>query len=460
MKNKTLVMFLIIALLGFGWYQMIFSSSNTKNQYNELISEGDKDYKAELYQKAYLKYKEAIKVKVDREAQDKLLDSYEKYLTIDKGDATVLAYIDEIQAAINNFPKEAKYYELIMKNYIANRNFDSAMHAYNASVDNKVSTDKINSMYEDIKYSNGVTGTSFKNYFEENAGYYLVESFENVEFLKASDGESTKKSYKYAAPINKDGLYPAFTDDLDEIKVINKDNIIVRKIKVKAKSFGSISGDILSVYDGKAYSFINLDGKKIAGGFKKVSIFQAGKAFFQNDKGLWGMIDTEGKVVIDPKFEDVKLDDKGVYTDGRVVIVKEKGQYKLMDAKVEKEVSNARFEDMDIAKGDLIAFKKGENWGFVDVEGKVKIEPSYSKAKSFSNGLAAVKRGMYWGYIDLKENLVSDFTYEDAGYYNKFGTAAVKISEGRFNLLKFNFPDTIAKEYKKIKEDENKQEKN
>src|SRR6185437_220969 len=51
------------------------------------------------------------------------------------------------------------------------------------------------------------------------------------------------------------------------------------------------------------------------------------------------------------------------------------------------------------------AVKKGNNWGYIDIYGKLQIPFNLEKANSFSEGLANIKYANHWGYIDKKGNL-------------------------------------------------------
>ena len=60
------------------------------------------------------------------------------------------------------------------------------------------------------------------------------------------------------------------------------------------------------------------------------------------------------------------------------------------------------------------AVKKGNNWGYIDTTGKVRIPFNMEKEGSFQEGIANVKYGNYWGYIDKKGNWVVQPQYDNA----------------------------------------------
>lgn len=64
---------------------------------------------------------------------------------------------------------------------------------------------------------------------------------------------------------------------------------------------------------------------------------------------------------------------------------------------------------------ELIAFKDGEKWGFVNWEGEIVINPQFSEAHNFSEGLAVVanKSGEF-GYVDEEGSIVISQQYLEA----------------------------------------------
>jgi len=59
-------------------------------------------------------------------------------------------------------------------------------------------------------------------------------------------------------------------------------------------------------------------------------------------------------------------------------------------------------------------------------KGEWVIEPSFDKARAFSNGLAPVMKDKKWGYINEKGEQVVDFQFKDAEIFSADGLAPVK----------------------------------
>jgi hypothetical protein len=81
----------------------------------------------------------------------------------------------------------------------------------------------------------------------------------------------------------------------------------------------------------------------------------------------------------------------------------------------------------------LAAVRKssGFNYGYIDKEGNIVIEPEFNFAGDFINGLARIKMGEKeggWGYINKEGKRVIPARYDFALQYSE-GLAAVKIGE-------------------------------
>lgn len=115
----------------------------------------------------------------------------------------------------------------------------------------------------------------------------------------------------------------------------------------------------------------------------------AGKyQIFKNDLGKFGIKDKNGKILIEPTYDEIKDFENGF------AVIKQGNKYGFL-SKTSKELSpfptHIMFKEDD-STGKMMA---------VDV-GSVKSIPCiYDEVKSFSNGLANVKKDGKWGYINI-----------------------------------------------------------
>jgi hypothetical protein len=66
----------------------------------------------------------------------------------------------------------------------------------------------------------------------------------------------------------------------------------------------------------------------------------------------------------------------------------------------------------------LIAVTQDEKWGFADRQGKVVVEPAHDKAEPFIDGMAAVRVGELWGFIDMTGDLVIPPRYSGVSWFD------------------------------------------
>ena len=119
---------------------------------------------------------------------------------------------------------------------------------------------------------------------------------------------------------------------------------------------------------------------------------EPGKMLATPSAARWGFIDEQGKVVIEPKFDAVGTSRESITAvsqNGKWGWIDQKGSF--IDAQLPGSV--------EFHEG-LAAFKRDGKAGFIDVTGKVVIEPQWDEARDFSESLAAVKQNGLVGFID------------------------------------------------------------
>ncbi len=75
-----------------------------------------------------------------------------------------------------------------------------------------------------------------------------------------------------------------------------------------------------------------------------------------------------------------------------------------------------RFQDVGALSEGLIPAMENQQWGFVDLDGIWIIPPRFENARPFTSGLAAVSREGKTGFIDRRGIVRIPFDYEDAGW--------------------------------------------
>lgn len=153
----------------------------------------------------------------------------------------------------------------------------------------------------------------------------------------------------------------------------------------------------------------------------KVGAFHEGYVSFSKDGALWGFMDTNGAIAIEPGFEVA-----GQFWDG-LAVVKLDGKYGFVDTSGNL-AGKVEWDDALPCHEQRCAVKRGELWGFVDEKGGVAVEPRLEDMRDFNGGKAAFLEDGKVGYIDPQGTVVIEPKWE-AAYDFHFGRAV--FSDGK-----------------------------
>jgi len=205
-----------------------------------------------------------------------------------------------------------------------------------------------------------------------------------------------------------------------------------------------------SLFRGKkeksVYVYINENGKEVIERADAGLPFHDGYAMaYFSDHGKWGFIDKNGKMVIEPQFDqeysagfseglvDVSKDElwgyidtsgntiipfeydwKSKFSDGYAV-VKKKSRKFFIDKKGEK-LKTVKCSVLDSAWGGfkegLAVVKFGKEYGFINTGGEQAIDRLFEAAYGFHEGLSVVQENGLYGYINAKGEYVIEPKFE------------------------------------------------
>ena len=104
------------------------------------------------------------------------------------------------------------------------------------------------------------------------------------------------------------------------------------------------------------------------------------------------------------------------------------GKYGYIDSKG-KIVVQPQFDEADEFSEGLAPIRIGDKWGYIDPTSRIVIPPQYARAGEFSEGLAAVGvPGSKVGYMDRAQRIVIQPQF-DKGWPFVNGLARVKIGK-------------------------------
>jgi len=185
------------------------------------------------------------------------------------------------------------------------------------------------------------------------------------------------------------------------------------------------------------FQYIDQEGKIVINPqFLEATIFNEGVALVKTsgDDPKWGYISEDGKFTISPQYKRAT-----VFSEGIAWVVSENASPVAIDKKGEHKFSLQEAEKVSSYQEGLAAFsqinQEGNNmWGFVDRTGKVTINPQFSAAGNFSEGLCAVRNTEgKWGYINKDGQLVIHPQFDWAGGFSN-GRAVVQ-SDRKYGVI-------------------------
>lgn len=179
------------------------------------------------------------------------------------------------------------------------------------------------------------------------------------------------------------------------------------------------SNELTHIYTSGGDGFIDSTGKVIISPrFQQISDFSEGLAAVRFEE-KWGYIDRTGEFIIKNNFESAYPFADGlarVQINGKLGFINKGGN--LVIKPIFNLISN--FSD-----GLAAAYVDGKT-GYINKTGNIVIKPQFQSGHDFSEGLAAVEINNKWGYIDKVGSIVIKPQFEQAVGFSE-GLAAVQL---------------------------------
>lgn len=175
-------------------------------------------------------------------------------------------------------------------------------------------------------------------------------------------------------------------------------------------------------------------------------LYKHGERYLEKTLDLkYGLLDEEGNRVIQPEFDSISiLQDDSIYyaksAEGHSFITKS-GKILVKN--------DGRFQGIRDMAEEFIGVKIDDRWGFVDMNGKLRIANQYENIGPFNEGLAPIKILGRWGYIDKQEDIIVQPAY-DTVFRFQSGLCKV-VKKGKYGLINAQGKITLECEYDAIK---------
>lgn len=194
--------------------------------------------------------------------------------------------------------------------------------------------------------------------------------------------------------------------------------VLIAAMMASCNSGGNIPEiKLIPVKNGSEFEYIDQEGKIIINPqFSRAAMFRDGLALVKSsgENEKWGFISEDGKFAISPNYKDASC-----FSEGLAWVVAENGAPTAIDSKGQVKITLQDAQNVKIFSEGLAAFSvadnAGQKWGFVNKEGKVKINPQFSDAELFHDGKCPVQNNEgKWGYINPEGKLVINYQFDQA----------------------------------------------
>lgn len=252
----------------------------------------------------------------------------------------------------------------------------------------------------DVDYSKG----TYKSKAINESGKDIITGYDKVETIANYDTNQNLWYEKNVLKVQKNGKYGLVDFSGKEILSCEYDNI--QALKGLENSLILSKGENIGLCDNSGNVIIEPNYNKI----EKIEDNYKNGYIVANSDNKYGIIGFDKDIILECNYEEIK----GIYGDGKLFVVKDDGEYQVINKEGEV-VLKDKFDDAVDINGDYIVAKKNDKYGVIDISGETKIKFEYNEIREAGNNYIA-KKGSKYGVIDNEENEKLSFDYIDISY--------------------------------------------
>lgn len=181
---------------------------------------------------------------------------------------------------------------------------------------------------------------------------------------------------------------------------------------------------------GDMWGYIDKEGKILINPqFAEATVFIDGIALVRSADNKYGYIGEDGKYIINPTYKSALP-----FSEGIACVVPENGKPQFIDEKNNVKFTVNTGEYCGSFNEGLAPVKIEDKWCFIDKEGNIKINAQFDYVRLFSEGFAAVsttnkeKGETLWGFVNKKGEITINYQFKYVGRFND-GLAVVSDGE-------------------------------
>ena len=241
-----------------------------------------------------------------------------------------------------------------------------------------------------------------------------------------------------------------------QTKALNKDNqeILGEYDKVEpitnsdTNHNGWYEENVIKVMKDGKYGIIDLDGNQIIPAeYTDIQILGENSQegyIVKKDDNKYGIIDNSNNQVLEAKYDEIdKVHGSDLY------VVTEGGTKKIINKDGQDAIASADFDKIiyispERNENSGIIFEKAEKYGFMDLEGNIKIEPEYQNLTVAKDNILIAKKDDKYGIIDTDKNEKIPFENNSISYEKGADIYILEDSEYNAKVLNNNYEEKIS----------------
>ena len=423
-KEKLLIIIMILALYGAGWYTIFSSAAQEQEEYDTYLGQAREMAEKGLDYDAMLNYARALNVRDTAALRAEIAQYY-----LNRGELELLE--EWAEEMIEIYPEDPAGYEYLAVFQDQSGLIGECLSTIISANQRAGMTQTLSDLYVKYRYAYYLSGNVFSEVQSFANGLCpVMNSGGYWGYLDTAGSMQIPFQYQKAEEFLDSGLAPVQTQEGEYILIDIAGN--KRGIDEEGKAFeeiGPLSGGIMAAMLDGGWTYLNRNFAKIGGDYEEAAVMNGGAGAVKQD-GKWMLLASSGAQIGSGTFDVVRTDRLGMAFRNGIAFAGSEGNLSMYGREGEK-ISGEIFEDAKLfAFSQPAAVKKNGLWGFADASGAWVIEPQYEDACSFASGYAAVKQDGLWGFINEQNELVIEPAFLEADVFNGNGGVMVRTQEG------------------------------
>ena len=400
---KNLVPIGLIVFGFLGCYTRLDDSAAKQRQYDQYLEDARTYREGKIYVDSFASYKSALEMKntlnICEEVGDMLLES-NKASDIESWGKYM----------VDTYPKNVEGYEYLIDYYMAHKNYQNCFSYYDITEKRNLHSDTLTAKINSILYEYDLGLGRYDEIEEYSNGYAVVINEGKYGYVDHSGNYNIEPTYQYAGAFGRD-FGPIQDESGEWYYVDNEGNRRMNypdDLELEVTKLGYIGNGQYAVGNESTVYFANTDGEIVSGPYQDAGAYNEQRAVVKKDdkwyladvqrnsyrngvafaqiQEKYVMLNGDGKTVTTQKYQDAKC-----FLDDTYAAVEINGLWGFVDNQG-KVVIEPVYEDALSFSNGFAAVKKDGLWGYINLEGKMVISPVFEDAHSMNaNRLCFVK---------------------------------------------------------------------